>query len=232
MKTICIFGDSLALGLGDADGGGWPGRVAALEDLGGHHLTLYNLSVAQDTSLDVADRWSLESRARLRRAGPAVGLLFAFGLYDMVVEAEEMGDPSPQVPLMDSIARAEATVQAACEVAPVLWVGPPPLRQRSAPLLENGRWLRFSHARLAALNAAYADVARRLRVPYLDLMAALEDCPDWQAAQGGGNGIHPTSGGHAAIAAAVHRWGGWRLWMDGAALHTGRGGFMAWQAAG
>lgn len=225
MKTICLFGDSVALGCGDAGGGGWPVRLSSLEDLGGHALELYNLSVAQDTSLDVADRWALEGRSRLRRAGPAAGLLFAFGLYDMAMDADDVGGHALQVPLMDSIAQAEAIIGAAREVAPALWIGPAPVRLHSEPLLEHGRWLRFSHARLAALNAAYADVARRLRVPYLDLMAALEDVDAWQAVEDDGNGVHPGPEGHAAIAAALHRWPAWRHWMDGVALTVARSDF-------
>lgn len=223
MKTVCVFGDSVALGRGDETAAGWPLRLAALEGLAGHDLTVYNLSVAQDTSIDIADRWLSDCRVRLRRAGVSAGLVFAFGLYDMADEAGigagiGGGGGALRVPLMDAMAQAEAIVGAAVELRPVLWIGPPPIRPNSAPLVEDGHWMKFSRARLEALNAGYEDIARRLRVPYLNLADALGEATPWRAAQKHGNGIHPCGDGHAAIARAVHAWPAWRLWMDGAAM--------------
>lgn len=218
MKTVCVFGDSVALGRGDETAAGWPLRLAALEGLAGHDLAVYNLSVAQDTSIDIADRWQADCRVRLRRAGASAGIVFAFGLYDMADEAGIGGGGALRVPLMDSMAQAEAVVGAAVEVRPVLWIGPPPIRPRTAPVVEDGHWMKFSRARLEALNAAYEDIARRLRIPYLNLVEGLAESPAWQMAQEQGNGIHPCGDGHGAIARSVHSWPAWRLWMDGAAM--------------
>lgn len=218
MKTVCVFGDSVALGRGDETAAGWPLRLAALEGLAGHDLTVYNLSVAQDTSIDIADRWQGDCRVRLRRDGVTAGLVFAFGLYDMADEAGIGAGGALRVPLMESMAQAEAVVAAAADLRPVLWVGPPPIRPNTAPLVEDGHWMKFSRARLEALNAAYEDIARRLRVPYLNLVEALGESTVWRTAQRVGNGIHPCGDGHAAIAHAVHTWPAWRLWMDGAAM--------------
>lgn len=225
MKTVCVFGDSVALGRGDETAAGWPLRLATLEGLAGHDLTIYNLSVAQDTSIDIADRWQADCRVRLRRAGTSAGLVFAFGLYDMADEAGigagVGGSGALRVPLMDSMVQAEAIVGAAVDVRPVLWIGPPPIRPQTPPQVEDGHWMKFSRARLEALNAAYEDIARRLRVPYLNLVDALADSTVWRTAQKRGNGIHPCGDGHAAIAHAVHAWPAWRLWMDGAAMVAG-----------
>lgn len=218
MKTVCVFGDSVALGRGDEAASGWPVRLAALEGAAGHQLTVYNLSVAQDTSIDVADRWQADCRVRLRRAGAAAGLVFSFGLYDMADEAGIGTEGALRVPLMESMVQAEAIIAAAAEVRPVLWIGPAPVRPQAGPVVEDGHWMKFSRARLEALNAAYSDIARRLRVPYLDLVGLLDNSLPWQAAQRLGNGIHPVAEGHAVIAAAVHGWPAWRLWMDGGAM--------------
>lgn len=213
MKTVCVFGDSVALGRSDETAAGWPLRLAALEGDAGHDVTVYNLSVAQDTSVDIADRWQADCRVRLRRSGGAAGLVFSFGLYDM---ADEAGG-ALRVPLMESMAQAEAIISAACEVRPVLWIGPVPVRRQDEPVFETGHWMKFSGPRLEALNAAYCDIARRIGVPYLNLFAVLGKSETWQAAHRHGNGVHPLAQGHAAIAAAVHGWGAWRQWIDGMA---------------
>ncbi|KJS40579.1 MAG: hypothetical protein VR70_05630 [Rhodospirillaceae bacterium BRH_c57] len=216
MKTICVFGDSVALGRNDEHGAGWPARLAALEISGGRDLTLYNLSVAQDTSIDVADRWQGDCRVRLRRAPESAGLVFCFGLYDMADESALDGG-APRVPLMDSMAQAEALIGAAAQVWPVLWIGPAPIHRNAGPMVEDGTRMTVSRARLEALNAAYADIARRLGVPFLNLCGVLEPSGTWQAALQHGNGIHPVAAGHAAIAAAVQKWTAWRAWMDSGA---------------
>lgn len=217
MKTVCVFGDSVALGRNDERGIGWPSRLAALEADGGRDLTLYNLSVAQDTSIDVADRWQGDCRVRLRRAPESAGLVFCFGLYDMAYEMATPDGGAARVPLMDSMAQAESLVGAAAEAWPVLWVGPPPIRRNALPMIEDGTRMTFSHARLEALNAAYGDIARRLGVPYLNLSGVLETSVAWRAALKLGNGIHPVAQGHAAIATALHGWSAWRAWMNGGA---------------
>ncbi len=222
MKTVCLFGDSVALGRSDERGIGWPARLAALEVGGGRDLTLYNLSVAQDTSIDVADRWQGDCRVRLRRAPESAGLVFCFGLYDMADETGPLDGGALRVPLMDSMAQAENIVRAAAEAWPVLWIGPAPIRRNAAPVVEDGTRMTFSRARLDALNAAYGDIARRLGVPYLDLSGVLETSVAWQAASKLGNGIHPVAPGHAAIAAAVQGWAAWRDWMEDGAVAASR----------
>jgi lysophospholipase L1-like esterase len=140
--------------------------------------------------------------------------VFSFGLYDM---ADESGG-ALRVPLMESMAQAQAIVSAAAEVRPVLWVGPVPIRRQDEPVVEDGQWMKFSAHRLEALNAAYGDIARRLNVPYLDLFAVLGLSPEWQTAHRQGNGVHPVAQGHAALADAVHGWPAWRRWIDGTAV--------------
>lgn len=217
MKTVCMFGDGLTLGHAEEDGSSWPLRLAALEEASDHAVTIYDLSVVGDTTVDILDRWERECHSRLRRTG-AGGLLFAFGLYDMAVEA----GVGVRVPLLESMALAEDLMEAAAAAHPVLWIGPAPVASTVAPMLQDGRWLRFSRARLEALNTAYAEIASRLGVPYLDLMAALEAEPAWAAALAQGDGVHPTPDGHAVIARAVQRWPAWRAWMDGDVLQGAR----------
>lgn len=63
---VCVFGDSFTAGVGDRTGAGWVGRVAAAAQGPGWSLTVYNLGVRRDTSVDIARRWFGEARSRLK----------------------------------------------------------------------------------------------------------------------------------------------------------------------
>ena len=208
MTQVCFVGDGALAGIGVEDGLGWPGRLARRLRRQGRAPSVYNLGVRYDTTAEIALRWERECAARLTDQG---GVVFAFGLNDM---ATHDGD-SIRVPLMDSLANAEAIVGRAAARWPVLWVGPPPvlpsnhLRHAVRP-----RGFVYSHSRLAGLNDAYQSLAAGLDVPYLDLAGALGDGPGWREALERGDGVHPDGHGYELLAAHVAAWDAWRDWFS------------------
>jgi len=62
------------------------------------------------------------------------------------------------------------------------------------------------------LNGAYAAVADRIGLPYLDVFAALEATPAWQPAVTAGDGVHPTAEGYLLLAELIRDWPARRAW--------------------
>jgi len=206
---ICFVGDSLMLGTNDEEYLGWPGRLAHRECQAGHDVTIYNLGIRAETSEMIAKRWRAETEPRLLDIHPGA-LVFAFGSNDMALE-----NGTIRVPIEKSCAIAREMMSAAKAWKPVIWIGPPPVddsRQpfRTAPHVEYD----FSSARAAEYSDAYAELARELDIPYLDLFTPLSTEPGWADTFHGDDGIHPLHPGYAMIAERVAGWDAWREWFD------------------
>ncbi len=207
---ICFIGDSITAGTGDDRFLGWPGRLAAHEHAAGHDVTLYNLGIRADTSENLAARWEAEARARLP-AHVDGALVFAFGVNDMAVERGK----GLRVPLERSIAVAQSMLTTAKAWLPTLWIGPAPVAADGSVIAPSPDIAyEFMNERVSRLNDAYAKLAGRVGVPYLDLYAALDATPAWQPALAAGDGVHPTAEGYLLIAEIIRAWPGWRAWWS------------------
>lgn len=205
---ICFIGDSITAGTGDDRFLGWPGRLAAHEHAAGHDVTLYNLGIRADTSEHLAARWEAEARARLP-AHVDGALVFAFGVNDMAVERGK----GLRVPVERSIAVAQSMLTAAKAWLPTLWIGPAPVAADGSVIAPSADIAyEFMNERVSGLNDAYAKLAGRVGVPYLDLFAALGATPAWQPALAAGDGVHPTAEGYLLIAEIIRAWPAWRAW--------------------
>ncbi len=211
---ICFVGDSITVGTGDDRYQGWPALAAAAEAARGHDVTLYNLGVRGDTSVQIAARWHSESRARLPDDVNGA-LVFSFGVNDAAIEPT--ADPDRQrVPPAQSIATAREILSTAQAWLPTLMIGPTPVRVDGVQIVRSPQvTYDFLNERTRAINAAYADLAAELGVPYLELFTELVGDPAWAAALQTGDGVHPAQAGYAMMAERIGRWPGWRRWFDG-----------------
>ena len=192
---ICFLGDSFTQGTGDDDCLGWPGRVCASARRRGHDVTAYNLGIRRETTNDIRARWRGEVTPRLI-AGVDGRIVFSFGANDATLE-----DGNWRVPAALSEENARAMIARAKLSYPVLVVGPPP-----APEADRT-------ARHAELAARYARVCQGLDVPFLDVLEPLKSASAWRDEAVAGDGIHPGSGGYAALAHLVEAWPAWRAWL-------------------
>ena len=159
MKTFFFFGDSITLGVNDTLAGGWIGRFAGLASqragLPVPPSTFYNLGVRKHSSLQIRERWASEYRSRVNDATVPY-LVFCFGTVDMAAP-----NGNVIVPMKESIQNAQAIISEAQMEAPVLMMGPPPVKNPDH--LE----------RLNKLNETYAGLCLDLGVAYLDLLKGL-----------------------------------------------------------
>ena len=140
--------------------------------------TFYNLGVRKHSSLQIRERWASEYRSRVNDATVPY-LIFCFGTVDMAAPNGNVA-----VPMQESTQNAQAILSEAQMEAPVLMMGPPPVKNPDH--LE----------RLNKLNETYAGLCLDLGVAYLDLLKGLPavyvaDLDD---------GLHPGKTGNMLIA--------------------------------
>jgi acyl-CoA thioesterase-1 len=207
-------GDAFTAGAGDETALGWVGRLAAREWARGHDVTAYNLGIRGDSTRDIRARWRSECERRLPPTASA-RLVFMFGGND----AKEVAGRGVEVPLEESVANARAIIAEARAWHPALWLSLIPMDDRVPypRLLPGDPDVRFDNGRQAEYTRRYAEVARVLGVPFLDLHAPLLADPDWTGRlTQAGDGSNPAAEGYERIARLVEAWPPWRAWFDGA----------------
>jgi lysophospholipase L1-like esterase len=193
MKKIFIFGDSIAYGAWDPQGG-WVERLRQwvfVTTRGEYNrgTFLYNLSVAGDTTADLLRRFPTEIGARQ----PGDFIVFAAGINDaQCINGQPMATPA------DVCTNVRALIQRARACAPRLcWVGLTPVDEaRTTPI----PWMpdrSYRNATVAEFEAAIKRTAAEEAIPYIDLFSA------WTADRAYRqllfDGIHPNAAGHAQI---------------------------------
>ncbi len=187
---ICVVGDELSVGVGDPRALGWVGRVMARSrfDRPSMHFTL---AVPGETTSDLGARWEAETASRF---GPYAEcdnrLVIALGRHDLDADV--------------SIARSRLNLANILDVAsrnnlPTFVVGPPPGRP------EDGK-------RIEELSAAFADVAARRRVPYVDTYTPLASHEQWLADLAQNGTLYPGQAGYGLMAWLVLHTG-WHAWL-------------------
>ena len=187
---ICVVGDELSVGVGDARALGWVGRVMARShfDRPAMHFTL---AVPGETTSGLGARWEAETATRFGPDGTCENrLVVALGRHDVAAGL--------------SIARSRLNLAnildvAASGSAPTFVVGPPPGRPEDGP-------------RIAELSAAFADVAARRRVPYVDTYTPLAHHEQWLADLAQNGSLYPGQAGYGLMAWLVLHTG-WHSWL-------------------
>lgn len=185
---LAVVGDELAAGVGDPKGLGWVGRVTARTPTAAPPAVL-TLAVPGETSTALGARW--EEEADRRFASDADNrLVIGLGRADIGAGL--------------SLARSRLNLANILDIAeqrriPAFVVGPPPGRAADAD-------------RLADLSAAYADVATRRRVPYVDTFTPLAAHEQWLADMASGDGLLPGQAGYGLMAWLVLHTG-WHTWL-------------------
>nr|WP_276582364.1 GDSL-type esterase/lipase family protein [Cellulomonas sp. RIT-PI-Y] len=185
---LVVIGDELTAGAGDPRALGWVGRVVA-RTTAPQPPTVLTLAVPGESTSELASRWEQEVD---RRRSPEADnrLVIALGRTDL-----EQGV---------SLARSRLNLANILDAAdqrrmPAFVVGPPP----GGGIDGTG---------LADLSAAFADVAGRRRVPYVDTYHPLVHHEQWLADLAAGDGALPGQAGYGLIAWLVLH-SHWNTWL-------------------
>ena len=190
-RRICVVGDELVAGVGDAKGLGWVGRVTARTALEPPPVVM-TLAVPGETTGGLAMRWGSEAGLRLQDApeGTPCHLVVGLGRADLTSGTSLARS---RLNLANVLDEAESRRLSA------FVVGPPPGAHEDPE-------------RQAELSAAFADVAQRRRVPYVETYAPLAQHEQWQADLAAGDGRVPGQAGYGLMAWLVLH-SGWHRWL-------------------
>jgi acyl-CoA thioesterase I len=185
---LAVVGDELVAGAGDPKGLGWVGRVTARTPTP-EPLTVLTLAVPGETTTGLGARWDEEAS---RRWSPDTDnrLVVALGRADVDAGL--------------SLARSRLNLANILDVAdqrriPAFVVGPPPGSTADSE-------------KLADLSAAFADVAARRRVPFVDTYTPLAAHDQWLGDLAAGDGVLPGQAGYGLMAWLVLHTG-WHAWL-------------------
>lgn len=193
---ICFVGDSFVNGTGDETALGWAGRLCSDANARGFAVTYYNLGVRRNTRRDVLRRWEHECSLRLPNTCDG-RVVISCGVNDTAIE-----DGSLRVPPDESRANVREILRIAKKYE-VLMLGPPPVADDE----QNGRIL--------GLTWAFADEAKLLGVPFIDLFSPLSSDVAYEAEIANNDGAHPKSGGYMKMANIVLASPSWWFCMHG-----------------
>lgn len=187
---ICVIGDELVAGVGDPKGLGWVGRVTARTPADPPALVM-PLAVPGETTTALSARWEDEVGRRFGPGGPDG--------RDHLVVALGRADLGGGI----SLARSRLNLANILDVADqrriaTFVVGPPPGDD--------------DVERTAELSSAFADVALRRRVPFVETCAPLARHEQWLADLAAGDGRTPGQAGYGLMAWLVLH-GGWHRWL-------------------
>ncbi len=185
-----VIGDELTAGVGDPKGLGWLGRVSARTPTEATKMML-PLSVPGETTTALSARWEDEFNRRATN-DHSVEHRLVIGLGHADIHSNL------------SIARSRLNLANILDVAterriPTFIVGPPPTVPEQA-------------AAIGELSAAFADVALRRRIPYVDTFNPLVNHEQWSADLATTPGSYPSQAGYGLMAWLVLHTG-WLTWL-------------------
>lgn len=163
---------------------GWGGRLCAAAHSRGIPVTYYNLGIRRNTSRDILQRWETECALRLPDACDG-RIVLSCGVNDTVIE-----NGSVRVHPDESCANVREILRGAKKYK-ILMLGPPPVDEDE------------QNERIASLSQAYAQEAKALGVPYIDLFSPLARDAAYRREVLNNDGSHPKSGGYAKMAQVV-----------------------------
>jgi acyl-CoA thioesterase I len=192
---ICFLGDSYVSGAFDPDCLGWAGRICAAARVRGHDVSLYNLGIRGETSVQLAARWRGEASIR-QSPLQEERLVFEFGMNDV----REINGRA-QVSEEEALANARRILAEAAQWKKTLMVGPPPVGDEPRK------------SRVSAASQRLSALCSDLTVPFFDSNRLLMQSGIWLQDIQQVDGTHPGARGYAEWARLIDQWDAWREWV-------------------
>ncbi len=177
MSTICIFGDSIAWGAFDPEGGGWAGRLRSFVDkTSQEELEIYNLGICGETTEDLILRFKSECEARQPDT-----IIFAIGINDsQIIDGKSQVTPERFEQNLNEILE-----QASSFTKDILFVGLSPVCESAEKFYTNEEIHKYD----LALKRVAKDCGYKY-IKIFEFLNAHDICDD---------GLHPNSLGHHKI---------------------------------
>lgn len=194
---ICFIGDSFTQGIGDETELGWVSRIAIHVRKNRPDISIFNLGIRGNTSLDILNRWESEVNARVSDKEP-FRLVFCFGANDCADD----GRGRRRVSIADTISNTHVIMKAAQKIAPTIFIGPPPILDDQA-----------ADQRLSELELVMHGVANEHSIPFLPVFETMRRSNVWTAGAAAGDGTHPNAAGYTFFAENLQNWSVFERWL-------------------
>jgi lysophospholipase L1-like esterase len=201
MKDIYFFGDSIAYGQWDAEGG-WVQRIRASFDRkfldGGDRVLVYNLGIPGDTAADVLLRIEGEMAARFNPANRNY-IVFAVGTNDAHFSTSEQKDRFSQDEFERNIGRLIGVARKFSK--DIAFVGLNPIEESKVQPLPWNTEKSYTLARIELFNSIVEKVAKEEGLFFADVW---KDWAEVDHTQLLFDGLHPTGDGHRRIVEKIN----------------------------
>jgi lysophospholipase L1-like esterase len=185
--NICVFGDSIAWGSFDSEGGGWVNRLRNYcEAKTDGEVAVYNAGICGDTTEDLLNRFETEAEAR----DPQV-IIFAIGINDVLHSGS---DSAPAV----NIDRFKKNIIKLIDESRfftdnAVFIGLTRVEENKTIFFLGGKGgEKHLNKNIERFDESVAEICAEFIVPYISLKDLLkeEDLSD---------GLHPNAAGHQKI---------------------------------
>jgi lysophospholipase L1-like esterase len=192
---ILAFGDSIAYGFNDPDGG-WVTHLRqdldAVNAKTGYVHTAFNLGISGDKTADLLLRLEPETKARIGYKND-YRLVIAIGTNDAIQSTEDRTPEVTDEEFRKNYSQIIATAKTLISKTYVCSL--PPVDERVWPMeWSPGRG--YDNKRIDTFNAIIAELAKAADVPVIDLHAAFTE---HDASKLLDDGLHPNTKGHQLI---------------------------------
>lgn len=206
MTQVLVFGDSIAWGAWDREGGGWVERLwkalaeknVADPEL---HYRLYNLSISGDTTGWLLERFDSEAMQRMgfREDGERIVIIFAIGINDTKFLLDQ---GATMVAAQQFESNIEALIRRAKgHTSNIVLVGLTPVDKKTEKLTKPLGYV-YRNEHIKRFDGIIKSICTKNRVHFIEIFG------DFKAKGVEGlleDGLHPNDAGHKLIFRAVKR---------------------------
>ena len=192
MSKVLIFGDSIAWGAFDKEGGGWAERLKLYTwDRG--DIDIYNLGISGEKTPNLLKRFEAETRARMKEGEETI-IIFAIGINDSYFVHSKN---SLMVPLDDFKANIEELINLARKFSSkIVFIGLTPVDEEKTTPIPWDIDKSYINENINNYNEAIKSICKDKNISFIEIFnnwiksdykSLLED------------GVHPNSEGHKKI---------------------------------
>lgn len=197
MPRILIFGDSIAYGAWDKEGG-WALRLRRFLDekslsKSDNYRLIYNLGVSGDTTSDILERFEFETKQRISENGEVV-ILFAVGINDSYFLQNVNNF---RVPLEEFKKNIEKLIKLAKNFSSkIIFVGLTPVKEIKTTPISWDTKIFYKNEYIQRYNETIKQMCKKEGIYFIEIFEKLKKTKFQKLLE---DGLHLNSKGHAQI---------------------------------
>ncbi len=189
---ILVFGDSIAYGAWDREGG-WVQRLRKFLDEHYNGCIVYNLGISSNTSLDLLKRFEFETKQRLEEDDETI-IIFSIGINDSMFILSENKNKIGLEKFKENIQELISIAQKFS--SKIIFVGLTPVDEmRTTPIPWDNNKI-YRNQDIQRFDKTIKNVCKENGIYFIELFEKLKGLKSQELLA---DGLHPNSGGHEKI---------------------------------